>query len=293
MLEQLRTALGDMAVIPSGAGLLRRPGFLAALGEKRLINADHDQVAALQPFYLRPPHISPPKSKGSGATPGAGECREMAVIWDMDGTIVDTASKHFDAWKTVFSSRGIAFSHSDFKKTFGLRNDDIIREILGSGVNTDEINSISREKTELFREAVHREGVKPMPGAVALISGLHSLNVRMAVASSAPTRNIETFIKMLGLEPYFDAIVSGEEVTNGKPAPDIFLLAAKKLDVKPVCCLVIEDAVGGIAAAATAGMRSVGVSANHPKKNLERADIVVDSLSELSANEVLNLALNK
>ncbi len=293
MLEQIRNTLGTEAVIPSMAGLLRRPGFLAELGGKRLADAEYDDPATLQPFYLRPPHISPPKSKGSGANVQPEVCRATGVIWDMDGTIVDTASKHYDAWKTVFSRRGVAFSRADFTKSFGLRNDDIIREILGPGARPEEISSISTEKTELFREAVRREGVNPMPGAIELLTALHAIGVPMAVASSAPVCNIETFIKMLSIGPFISAVASGEEVTRGKPAPDIFMLAARKLNIEPACCAVIEDAVGGISAAAGAGMRSIGVAANHTKKNLELADIVVDSLAELSANDVINLVHGK
>jgi tRNA threonylcarbamoyl adenosine modification protein YeaZ len=293
ILEQLRTALGENAVIPPAAGLLRRPGFLASLGEKRLIIGEYDDADTLQPLYLRPPHISPPKSKGSGAMLPSRECAETAVIWDMDGTIVNTASKHFDAWKAVFSSRAVAFSRADFKRNFGLRNGDIIKEILGEGASREEIELISREKNELFREGVRREGVSPMPGAVELLTALHGMKVRMAVASSAPTRNINTFIEMLNIAPFFNAVVSGEEVKQGKPAPDIFLLAAKKLNVEPACCAVIEDAVGGIAAATDAGMCSVGVAANHPKESLQLANIVVDSLAELKASDVIGLIRNR
>lgn len=289
MLDQIRKTLGTEAVIPSAAGLLRRPGFLAELGGKRLLDADYDDPSTLQPFYLRPPHISPPKSKASGAIAQPDGCHATGVIWDMDGTIVDTASKHYDAWKTVFSSRGVAFSRADFKKSFGLRNDDIIREMLGPGASSGEILSLSTGKNELFREAVRREGVSPMPGAIELLTALHKMGVPMAVASSAPALNIETFIKMLCIGPFINAVASGEEVSRGKPAPDIFMLAARKLNIEPSCCAVIEDAVGGICAAASAGMRSIGVAANHPRKSLELADIVVDSLAEICANDVINL----
>jgi beta-phosphoglucomutase-like phosphatase (HAD superfamily) len=115
----------------------------------------------------------------------------------------------------------------------------------------------------------------------------------MAVASSAPIRNIETFIKILDINTYFKAIVSGDEVAKGKPAPDILLLAADKLKIEPGCCAVIEDAVGGISAARSAGMSSLAVAVNHSKKNLEMADIVVDSLSELNANIVVSLIRHK
>jgi len=289
MLEQLRVKLGEKAVMPESASGPQRVAALAALGEKRLIAGLCDDVATLQPIYLRRPHISQPKSKSAGAVPPPVNCGRMAVIWDMDGTIVNTAAQHFKAWQTVFRSRGIAFSREDFRKGFGLRNDDIIRDVPGLQATPEEIASISREKTQLFRESIHDEGISPMPGAIELLTALHERDIPMAVATSAPRHNPETFLKMLGIESFFKAIVSGEEVATGKPDPQIFLLAAKKLNAEPRCCAVIEDAVGGVAAAHAAGMHSVGVAANHPRERLKLADLVVDSLVELTAADIEKL----
>jgi tRNA threonylcarbamoyl adenosine modification protein YeaZ len=289
MLEHIRTILGDRAVIPPAVARLRRPGFLAVLGEKRLIEGVYDDAATLQPIYLRRPHISPPKSRSAGALPPPADCKLMAVIWDMDGTIVDTAAQHFQAWQTVFGSRCVAFNYEDFRKSFGLRNDDIIRIALGLQATPEDIACISREKTQLFREAVLRDGVIPMPGAINLITGLHKRGIIMAIASSAPKQNVETFLKMLNIESLFKIIVSGQEVTRGKPDPQIFLLAAEKLNIEPCCCAVIEDAVGGVAGARTAGMCCVGVAANHPRESLKLANLLVDSLSELNALDIEKL----
>jgi beta-phosphoglucomutase len=207
----------------------------------------------------------------------------------MDGTIVNTATQHFKAWQEVFRSRGVAFSRADFRKGFGLRNDDIIREVLGPESPPEDIASISHKKTDIFRESVHREGIDPMPGAIELLSALHERGIPMAVASSAPRQNTEAFLKMLGIESFFQAIVSGDEVARGKPDPQIFILAAEKLNAEPSCCAVIEDAVGGVAAARAAGMRSVGVAANHPRDSLKLADLVVDSLAEITAADIEKL----
>jgi tRNA threonylcarbamoyl adenosine modification protein YeaZ len=289
MLEQMRAKLGERAVIPVAAAMLRRPAFLAVMGEKRITQGIYDDTATLQPIYLRRPHISQPKSKSAGAMTPPANCKRMAVIWDMDGTIVNTAAQHFKAWQTVFTSRGVAFSRADFRKGFGLRNDDIIREVLGPESSPEDTVSISREKTNIFRESVRREGIGPMPGAIELLSALHERDIPMAVASSAPRQNTEAFLKMLGIESFFKAIVSGEEVVKGKPDPQIFLLAAEKLNAEPHCCAVIEDAVGGVSAARAAGMRSVGVTANHPRESLKLADLVVDSLAELTASDIEKL----
>ena len=288
MLDEIRARLGEKAVIPEAAELLRRPAYLAALGERRILDGTVDDAATLQPIYLRRPHISQPKSKSAGAVTPSGAQR-TAVIWDMDGTIVDTAALHFNAWQTVFRSRDIAFSREDFRKNFGLRNDTIIKEVLGPQAPPEEIASISSEKTQLFRESVKREGVKAMPGAIELLSALHGKGVPMAVASSAPRQNAETFLRMLGITHLLDIVVSGEEVVNGKPDPEIFLLAAGRLGVSPACCVVVEDAVGGVAAARAAGMRSIGVAANHPRESLRLADMVVDSLSQVSPSDIEKL----
>jgi len=289
MLEQIRAKLRERAVIPVAAAMLRRPAFLAALGEKRLMAGFFDDVASLQPIYLRHPHISQPKSKSAGAMVPPADCQRIAIIWDMDGTMVNTAAQHFKAWQAVFMSRSVVFSRADFRKGFGLRNDDIIRNVLGPETSPEDIASISREKTDIFRESVRREGNGPMPGAIDLLSALHERDIPMAVASSAPRQNTEAFLKMLGIESFFKAIVSGEEVARGKPDPQIFILAAAKLNAEPCCCAVIEDAVGGVAAARAAGMRSVGVAANHPRDSLKLADLVVDSLAELTAADIEKL----
>ncbi|MCL2679111.1 MAG: tRNA (adenosine(37)-N6)-threonylcarbamoyltransferase complex dimerization subunit type 1 TsaB [Dehalococcoidia bacterium] len=287
MLDEIRATLRDMAVIPSAKEMSRRPAFLAELGAKRLEADDTDDVAALQPIYLRRPNISQPKSKAAGE----GQRRpDFYIIWDMDGTIVDTADQHYAAWKQIFAKRGIVFTPEDFKRGFGLRNDTIIRDIMGAETCGETVDAISSEKTLLFRDAIKRDGVKAMPGAVELLKALHEQGAPMAVASSAPQRSIETFLDMLDISMLFGAIVSGDEVKNGKPDPEIFLTAARKLGATQKNCVVIEDAVGGVAAAKAAGMRVVGVAASHPRKSLESADIVVKSLSELVAGDIEKLA---
>ncbi len=288
MLEQIKTTLGEKVVIPARETIPRAVA-LARLGEERLKQGLYDDAATLQPLYLRPPHISQPKSRSAGAKTPMADSTLVAVIWDMDGTIADTAEQHIKAWQTVFGRRGISFSREDFKKSFGLRNDTVIRGAMGAQTTQEDIALISHEKNELFRESLRLEGVRPMPGAIELLSALHKKNIHMAVASSAPRQNLDIFIKKLRLEPFFKASVSGEEVERGKPDPQSFLLAAEKLKTEPHGCVVIEDAVGGIEAARAAGMHSIAVAASHTREELEIADLVVDSLAEVSAPDIEKL----
>jgi len=211
-----------------------------------------------------------------------------AVIWDMDGVIADTGPYHLKAWQETFGSRGVAFSEEDFRRHFGQRNDTIIGETLGSGMPADEVKVVAAEKEERYRRLVARH-ITPLPGAIALIESLAAKGVKMAIASSAPMENIQLIIGSLGLADYFRTVVWGEEVTEGKPSPQGFLLAAKKLGVKPDSCLVIEDAVAGVSAAKSAGMKCLAVTNSHPAARLNEADLIVDALSKVTIDDITAL----
>ena len=208
-----------------------------------------------------------------------------AVIWDMDGVIADTAPYHFKAWQEVFQKRGVTFTEKDFWRLFGQRNDSIIGKVLGKKVPQAEIETIANEKEESFRRRV-RQNLKPFPGVVDLMKSLHMNGFRMALASSAPIENIELIIRGLGINDCFQSIVSGKDVILGKPDPQTFLLAAKKLGVKPKNCIVIEDAIAGVTAAKRAGMRCIAVANTNPKKNLVEADLIVDTLETVTVSNL-------
>jgi beta-phosphoglucomutase family hydrolase len=206
-----------------------------------------------------------------------------AVIWDMDGVIADTGPYHFKAWQDVFQKRGVNFTEEDFKRHFGQRNDTIIRSTLGEGISPGEVDAIADEKEENYRQRIAQK-VKALPGAIELISSLRERGVKMAIASSAPPENIQLVTRGLGIDDCFQSIVWGREVTEGKPSPQGFLLAAKKLGVAPENCVVLEDAVAGVAAAKRAGMKCVAVTNTHPEMSLMEADVVVDTLETISVS---------
>ncbi len=211
-----------------------------------------------------------------------------AVIWDMDGVIADTAPYHFIAWQRAFNKRGVEFNDEDFKHSFGRRNDAIIRGILGDNVLLSEIEVISVEKENLFRDSA-RQKIKAFPGAVELMKELHEHGFSQALASSAPFENVKLILETLGIEDYFKAIVSDREVTEGKPSPQGFLLAAEKLGVEPKDCVVIEDAVAGVTAAKRAVMLCVAVTNTHPADKLKEADLIVGTLEQVSADNLEKL----
>ena len=208
---------------------------------------------------------------------------DFAIIWDMDGVIVDTAKYHFKSWQLAFKKRGVAFTEKEFTGLFGQRNDAIIRTILKREVTPGEIEEIALDKEETFRSSV-KGNVMALPGAVALIKTLNGQGVKMAIASSAPPENIQLLLSSLGILECFQHLVSGKEVSESKPSPLLFLLAAKRLGFPPEHCIVFEDAIAGVAAAKNGGMRCVAVTSTNSRDKLGKADLIVDSLESVNIN---------
>jgi beta-phosphoglucomutase family hydrolase len=209
----------------------------------------------------------------------------FSVIWDMDGVIVDTAACHFESWRYVFEKHNTRFTKSDFKKKFGQRNDAIIRSVLDRTITSSEIENIASDKEQYFRSCA-KDKVKPLPGAVELIKSLAKKRVKMAIASSAPLENIELILNSLGIKECFQTLVPGKDVKESKPSPQIFLLAAHRLGVKPEECIVFEDAVTGVTGAKNAGMHCVAVTTTNQRNILSDADLIVDSLDEIKITEL-------
>jgi len=216
------------------------------------------------------------------------EGKLAAVLWDLDGVIADTGSYHCRAWQDVFQKKGASFTEEDFLRHFGQRNDTIIRDTLGDGISLEELDVIAGEKEANYRRRVAPH-ITPLPGAIELIKSLRERGIKMAIASSAPMENIQLIIQGLGIDNCFQAIVWGREVTEGKPSPQVFLLAAQKLDVEPRNCVVIEDAVAGVAAAKRAGMKCLAVTNSHPRASLGEADLIVDTLEAVSVGDLEGL----
>ena len=204
-----------------------------------------------------------------------------AVLWDMDGTLVDSAQYHWQAWRDTMSREGSPITYEQFRATFGQRNDSILRQWLGEKATSELIQRIGDAKEALYRQHVRQQGISLLPGALEWLHLLHRKGWGQAIASAAPRANIQTILDVLQVSQCFQAIVSADDVHRGKPDPEVFLIAAVKLGVAPQHCIVVEDAEHGIEAARAAGMKSIGVSQNG---NHLPADIVVRSLDLLDEN---------
>jgi beta-phosphoglucomutase len=213
----------------------------------------------------------------------------LAAIWDMDGTLVDTAELHFEAWHAVCREVGRDFTRADFAATFGRRNPEIIQHLFGSRFDDGETARLGDHKEEMYR-AVARKGVELLPGARALLEGLRDAGFRQAIGSSAPRENLDLILELTRSAHLFGAVVAMEDTQRGKPDPQVFQVAAQRLNVGPEKCVVFEDAVAGVQAAKAGGMRCVAVRfvAHHPEEALRRAgaDLVVQTLEAVSPEVV-------
>ena len=212
-----------------------------------------------------------------------------AVIWDVDGTLVDTAELHYQAWGVLAREIGKRYTRKDFAATFGWRNPEIIPLLFGQEYSPEQVDQLGRRKEDYYR-AEAAKGLNLLPGVRELVSALDAAGFRQAVGSSAPRANIEMILAMTGLADVLSAVVSMEDTTRGKPDPQVFLTAAERVGTAPSRCVVFEDAPVGIRAAKAGGMKAVGVTfvGHHPEDALraEGADLIVPSLREVTVESV-------
>jgi beta-phosphoglucomutase len=214
----------------------------------------------------------------------------QAVIFDMDGVIVDSHPIHKKAWRRFLDSVGKEVQEEDLDFILdGRKKEDILRHFLGD-LSSEEIHRLGHEKELLFREEERAE-LRPVEGVEQLLDGLAQAKIKLGVASSGSDSRVNFVLRQLHLLEYFSAIVAGDEVSTGKPDPAIFRLTSQKLDVAPEQILVFEDSVSGVKAATAAGMRCVGLAeAKRAESLLEAgADHVIDHFGGFSVTEAHRL----
>ena len=214
-----------------------------------------------------------------------------AVIFDIDGVLIDSYDAHFKSWQMAGRQHNIDITVERFEQSFGRTSRDIIRQWWPDGITDEQITQIDDEKEAAFREVIEVD-FPVMEGAIELIESLHATGFALAVGSSGPPENVDLVMRKLDRESMFGARVTGSDVTRGKPDPQVFQIAASKLKVAVNRCAVIEDAPAGIAAANAAEMTSIALTGTATEPELGNAELIVDSLYKLSP-ELIDQLLDK
>lgn len=211
---------------------------------------------------------------------------DYAVIFDWDGVVINSLSPHEESWKRLASELGYALPEDFLRDGFGLKNEKFIAEVLQWSQNPREIEHLSWQKEEIYRQIVGERGIEVIPGIESFIQDLRENSVGCAIGSSTQRLNISFVLEKLGWEEYFDVIVAADDVEWGKPNPQVFLLCAQRLGMPPERCVVFEDTPVGIRAAKTAQMGVVGLTTTHGRYHLWEANIIVQNFEELSSRKV-------
>jgi HAD superfamily hydrolase (TIGR01509 family) len=214
----------------------------------------------------------------------------LGVIFDWDGVVVDSARLHVLSWNDLALEQGRTIPPEIPIGALGLKTEAVITDLLKWTNNPAEVSRMTLRKEELFRERAKRDGIASQPGVLDFLRGLKERSVPCAVGSSAPLLNVEAGMSVLKTDGMFSAIVSGDDVTRGKPAPDIFLKAAGRIGLPPEKCVVFEDAPAGVEAARAAGMLVVGLLSTHDTHILKNADLLIEDFNEITVQDFLTWA---
>ena len=214
--------------------------------------------------------------------------RPLALIFDMDGVIVDNHQYHLRSWLQFFEQHDIAMNEREYKeKVNGRVMSSVLPDLFDRSMAEEEIRRLGEQKESAYRD-LYREEIVPTPGLEDFLKVLDRENIPRAVATSAPTANVTFTMEHTRLGKYFPTIIDDSMVSKGKPDPEVYLTSAERLGMAPEYCVVFEDAMLGIQAGKNAGMRVVGVATTHTMEELEatEADWVIRDFRGLSLDRL-------
>ncbi len=216
---------------------------------------------------------------------------DLAAIFDWDGVVIDSSEAHEESWELLGREVGKSMPEDHFERGFGQKNQYIIPEILQWTNHPAEIERLGDRKEELYRQIVAQSGVTCIPGIEDFLRSLNRAGIPCAVGSSTPRQNLETIVEMVGFRRYFQALVCAEDVSRGKPDPEVFLTCASRLGRAPGRCGVFEDAFAGLQAARLGGMKTVALATTHPLEKLEShgPDLILDNFFGYEAKDFSKL----
>lgn len=218
---------------------------------------------------------------------------KIAVLFDMDGVLVDNMAYHKDSWFEFCNRYNLPLTEEEFVNfVSGRVAKEVLEHLFRKPLTQEEISRYTEEKEELYRK-IYKPHIKLMPGLINFLQSLKENKVALAVGTSAPTSNIDFTLVTTGLKPFFDKIVDASFVKKGKPDPEIYLKAADFLQALPQNCVVVEDSLLGIQAGIQAGMKVIGVTTTHAKEELTQPHLLIQDFREITYDQVKALVQTK
>jgi len=206
-----------------------------------------------------------------------------AVIFDLDGVIVDNMKYHKLAWKKFLEKYEASIDINTFSRHFGKRNEVLLNMVFNRRLTPEEVKKYGEEKESLYRE-LYAEDIETIPGLVEFLKWLNKKKIKTAVASAAPPVNVDFVLDKTGIRTFFYVVLNAEDVTKGKPDPEIYLKTAQLLACSPRSCLVFEDSIPGLQAAKNAGMMVIALTTTYPPAELRDADFIIKDFTEVNMN---------
>jgi HAD superfamily hydrolase (TIGR01509 family) len=210
-----------------------------------------------------------------------------AILWDLDGVLIDSEHLHFITWEKTLHDAGFSFTYADFKATFGRNNLGVLTYLLGQPPSAEFLDEMATRKESLFREKMVNN-LELLPGVLHWLTWFQENGFKQAVASSAPPENVEAMVDEVKIRGFFNFLAAGGNLLS-KPDPSVFLLAAEKCAANPENCLVIEDSPAGIEGAARGGMKCIAVETTHPSNSLQGADLILNRLTDLTPELIASI----
>lgn len=212
----------------------------------------------------------------------------FAVVFDMDGVIVDTNPTHKIAIQQFCARYGFDLSEEELRtKVYGRTNRDWITNLFGT-LTEEQLEAYGFEKEQLFRE-LYAPIIEPVKGLVTFLELLKTNNIPRSIATSAPRANVDFILNATGIGHYFDLILDERVVSRGKPDPEIYIKSAKALNLPNAQCIVIEDSLSGVAAAKASGSKVIGITTTHSEEELKNTDLTIRDFDDLNMNQLMKL----
>ncbi|CAN5359033.1 HAD family hydrolase [soil metagenome] len=209
-----------------------------------------------------------------------------AMIFDMDGTVINSNKKDFEAWNKIMEEQNVNIDYQEYTQLLGAKSSEIFKKYVD--LSEEEIETLIENREKAFKKIVEEDGLEAMPNIENVLKQISEMGIPIALATGAQREKLDYMMDIVKVKDYFDFIITADDVEKGKPDPEIFLKAVKKLKVKPEEVIVWEDSNLGVQAAKNGNFKCIAITTtNGDKEGLEEADLIIDSFENINVQDIL------